>query len=102
MKLISHIRHWRTDQALIHASVICIFSVAVLFGGWATVATMLHSQWQETLESEMRQNTNTALALKEHTLRILDTVDHAMRRLQERVSDEIGRASCRERVYLLV
>lgn len=87
MKLFSHIRHWRTDQALTHASGICVFSVAVLFGGWATVATMLHSQWQETLESEMRQNTNTALALKEHTLRIFDTVDHAMRRLQERVSD---------------
>lgn len=87
MKLISHIRHWRTNQTLMYAVGVCIFSATVLLGGWITVATMLYSQWQETLESEMRQNTNTALALKEHTLRILDTVDQAMQRLQERVSE---------------
>lgn len=87
MKLISHIRHWRTNQTLMYVVGVCLFSATVLLGGWITVATMLHSQWQETLESEMRQNTNTALALKEHTLRILDTVDQAMLRLQEHVSE---------------
>lgn len=87
MKLISNIRHWHTNQTLMYAVGVCIFSATVLVGAWITVATMLHSQWQETLESEMRQNTNTALALKEHTLRILDTVDQAMLRLQEHVSE---------------
>ncbi|HCE92795.1 MAG TPA: two-component sensor histidine kinase [Acidovorax sp.] len=67
--------------------VACVFSAVVLLGAWATMAAMLRWQWKETLDAEMRQNTNTALALKEHTLRILDTVDQAMWRLQHTAED---------------
>lgn len=61
-----------------YSVVACVFSALLLLGAWATMAAMLHWQWKETLAAEMRQNTNTARALTEHTLRILDTVDQAM------------------------
>lgn len=73
---------WHRSPALIPSVAACAFSALVLLGAWATMAAMLRWQWQETLQAEMRQNTNTALALKEHTLRILATVDQAMLRLQ--------------------
>lgn len=78
---------WRGRPALTYSVVACMFSGLVLLGAWATVATMLHWQWKETLNAEMRQNTNTAVAFREHTLRILDTVDQAMRRVQNSVRD---------------
>lgn len=78
---------WRSSPALMYFVVACVFSAVVLLGAWATMAAMLRWQWKETLDAEMRQNTNTALALKEHTLRILDTVDQAMWRLQHTAED---------------
>ena len=78
---------WRDNPALIYSVAACVFSALVLLGAWATMAAMLHWQWKETLNAEMRQNTNTAVAFKEHTLRILDTVDQAMWRVQNSVRD---------------
>lgn len=75
------------SPALMYSVAACVFSALVLLGAWATMATMLHWQWKETLNAEMRQNTNTAVAFKEHTLRILDTVDQAMWRVQNAVRD---------------
>lgn len=83
----SPIAPWRDNPALMYSVVACVFSALVLLGAWATMATMLHWQWKETLNAEMRQNTNTAVAFKEHTLRILDTVDQAMWRVQNSVRD---------------
>ncbi|MCM2346734.1 MAG: hypothetical protein NDI95_08800 [Acidovorax soli] len=57
---------------------------------------MLNWQWKETLNAEMRQNTNTAVAFKEHTLRILDTVDQAMRRVENSIRD--GQTDGREMI----
>lgn len=79
--------NWRSSPALMYFVVACVFSALVLLGAWATMAAMLRWQWKDTLDAEMRQNTNTALALKEHTLRILDTVDQAMWRLQHTAED---------------
>lgn len=77
----------RNSPALMYSVAACVFSALVLLGAWATMATMLRWQWKETLSAEMRQNTNTAVAFKEHTLRILDTVDQAMWRVQNTVRD---------------
>lgn len=77
----------RSSPARMYFMVACVFSALVLLGAWITMATLLRWQWNETLEAEMRQNTNIALALKEHTLRILDTVDQAMWRLQRTAED---------------
>ena len=68
----------KSHPARTYFIVACGFSTLVLLGAWTTMAGMLRWQWTETLSAEMRQNTNTALALKEHTLRILATVDQAM------------------------
>ena len=78
---------WRRSPALAYSVAACAFSALVLLGAWATIAAMLKWQWTETLESEKLQNTNTAVALKEHTLRILDTVDQAMWRLGNTARD---------------
>lgn len=83
----SRLLEWRDGKALVHFGVACLFCAAVLLGAWATIASMLRWQWTETLDGEMRQNTNTARALKEHTLRVLDTVDQAMWRLQHTAED---------------
>ncbi len=63
------------------------FGAVVLLIAWVMVAALLQWQWKETLQSEIRQNTNTAVALKEHTLRILDAVDQALQLIQKRVVD---------------
>ena len=81
MKSVAYWRFWQRGPGSIYWVFACAFSALVLLGGWAAIAGLLCWQWQETLQAEMRQNTNTALALKEHTLRILDTVDQAMLRL---------------------
>lgn len=78
---------WRRSPALTYFVVACVFSALVLLGAWATVAALLNWQWKETLGAEMRQNANTAVALKAHTLRILDTVDQAMLRLENTARD---------------
>lgn len=78
---------WQRSPALTYSVVACVFSALVLLGAWATIGILLRWQWNETLQAEMRQNTNTALALKEHTLRILDTVDQAMWRLENTARD---------------
>lgn len=83
MKPPSPLARWREQPASAHAVLACCFSVVVLLGAWAAMAVMLHWQWNETLDAEKRQNTNTARALKEHTLRILATVDQSMVRVQE-------------------
>jgi signal transduction histidine kinase len=79
--------HWRSSPAFTYFVVACVFSALVLLGTWATMAAMLSWQWKETLTAEMRHNTNTSVALKEHTLRILDTVDQAMQRLENTARD---------------
>ena len=81
MKSVAYWRRWQRGPGSIYWVFACAFSALVLLGGWTAIAGLLRWQWQETLQAEMRQNTNTALALKEHTLRILDTVDQAMLRL---------------------
>lgn len=78
---------WRQNPARMYSVAACVFSALVLLGAWATMASMLRWQWKETLSAEMRQNTNMAVAFKEHTLRILDTVDQAMWRVQNSVRD---------------
>lgn len=65
-----------------HVAIVYGFSVLVLVVAWGTVLTMLYWQWQSTLEAELRQNINMARALKEHTLRVLETMDQAVLRLQ--------------------
>lgn len=74
------------------------FSIFVLVVVWITVVAVLHWQWQSTLEAELRQNINMARAIKEHTLRVLETMDQAILRLQTLATEhkplpqEIGRA----------
>lgn len=65
-----------------------IFSALVLLGSWGMALSILQWQWKETLDGEKRQNTNTAVAFKEHTLRILDTVDQAALLIQQKVADK--------------
>lgn len=60
--------------------------VLVLLGAWGALLSMLQWQHEETLKGEMRHATNTATALKEHTLRILDAVDQAATRIQHRAA----------------
>ncbi|MCE1249178.1 MAG: ATP-binding protein, partial [Comamonadaceae bacterium] len=75
---------WRPDGPARGYSLAAFsFSALVLLGAWVTIVGLLHWQWQETLDAELRQNRNTALALQEHTLRIIATVDQAMSRLAE-------------------
>ncbi len=78
---------WRDGKGFVPFVVTCVFCAMLLLGAWATIVAMLRWQWSETLDGEMRQNTNTARALKEHTLRVLDTVDQAMWRLQHTAVD---------------
>lgn len=89
---------WRDSPAFRYSVATSVFCAIVLLGAWATVATMLRWQWQETLDAEMRQNTNTAVALKEHTLRVMDAVDHAMSRVQIQALD--GQLSGRDLVSI--
>ena len=55
---------WRSRPALMYSVAACVFSALVLLGAWATMASTLRWQWQEKLDAEMRQNTNTAVALQ--------------------------------------
>jgi signal transduction histidine kinase len=50
--------------------------------------SMLQWQWQENMDAELRHNTNTAVAFKEHTLRILDTVDQAALLIQQKAVEK--------------
>ena len=75
----------RASLARINGLMACMLSALVLLGAWSAMATMLYWQWKETLNAELRHNTNAAVAFKEHTLRILDTVDQAMWRVQNSV-----------------
>ncbi|MFC4789929.1 MULTISPECIES: sensor histidine kinase [Giesbergeria] len=65
-----------------HAVMVYGFSLFVLVVVWTTVVTVLYWQWQATQETELRQNINMARAIKEHTLRVLETMDQAVLRLQ--------------------
>lgn len=65
-----------------------VLSALVLLGSWGMALSMLQWQWKETLDAEMRQNTNTAVAFTEHTLRILDTVDQAALLIQQKVAEK--------------
>jgi signal transduction histidine kinase len=65
-----------------------VFSALGLFGSWVMALSILQWQWKETLDAEMRQNTNTAVAFKEHTLRILDTVDQAALLIQQKMDEK--------------
>ena len=60
----------------------------MLFGSWVMALSIQQWQWKETLDAEMRKNTNTAVAFKEHTLRILDTVDQAALLLQQKMDEK--------------
>lgn len=77
------IDRWKNTSASTYSSLALLFSFVVLLSAWGAMALMLQWQWNETLAAEMRQNTNNARALKEHTLRILGTVDQSMVRVQE-------------------
>lgn len=87
MNTVPHAPDWRSNTARRYSLMSGVFSAVVLLGTWATIAGLLHWQWKETLASEMRHNTNTAVALQEHTLRVLDTVNHALHRVQEAAQD---------------
>lgn len=82
MKVNLHRTLERCRSLLTHPLAAFLFSAFVLIVAWASVQTMLHWQLKETFSAEQRQNTNTAVAFKEHTLRILDTVDQAMSKVQ--------------------
>lgn len=73
---------WGIKPAMTHSVVACVFSGLLLLVAWVTMATILDWQWQEKLDAEKRQNTNIAAALQEHTLRVLETVDQAMMKVQ--------------------
>lgn len=79
--------NWRFIPAARFSAAAVIFSTLLLLGVWATVSTMLIWQWKDSLDAEMRQNTNIAKALKEHTLRIIKSADQAMWRVQEIVNE---------------
>lgn len=64
-----------------------LVGVLVLLGAWGALFSMLQWQHEETLKGEMRHATNTATALKEHTLRVLETVDQAAARIQQKVAE---------------
>jgi len=65
-----------------------VFSALVLLGSWGMALSMLQWQWQENMDAELRHNTNTAVAFKEHTLRILDTVDQAALLIQQKAVEK--------------
>ncbi len=71
-----------------HVVIVYGFSVLVLVVAWCTVLTMLYWQWQSTLEAELRQNINMARAVKEHTLRVLETIDQGVLRLQTLAAEQ--------------
>lgn len=87
MKVNLHRTLERYRSLLTHPLAAFLFSAFVLIVAWASVQTMLHWQLKETFSAEQRQNTNTAVAFKEHTLRILDTVDQAMSKVQIHVRE---------------
>lgn len=76
----------RTAARYIKAAL--VFSALVLLGAWFMALSILQWQWHETVNAEMRQNANTAVAFKEHTLRILDTVNQATLLTQQKVAEK--------------
>jgi hypothetical protein len=52
--------NWRFIPAARFSAAAVIFSTLLLLGVWATVSTMLIWQWKDSLDAEMRQNTNIA------------------------------------------
>lgn len=83
MTLLPPLHRWKNKPASAYSSLALFFSFVVLLSAWGAMSLMLRWQWDETLAAEMRQNTNISRTLKEHTLRILDTVDQSMVRIQE-------------------
>ena len=61
------------------------FAGVILLIAWASVAGVLQIKWTDAIDSEIRQNTNLALALEEQTLRVLAAVDQASLRMTEQV-----------------
>ena len=88
MKLSALLSRTSADPAWRYCIIAGAFSAAMLIAVWISITVLLRWQWQETLQAEMRQNTNTALALREHTLRILDAADQAMSKLQNSLREE--------------
>ncbi|WP_404302932.1 ATP-binding protein [Alicycliphilus denitrificans] len=78
----------RPYSAQRYGVIAAVLGAFLLLTAWISSTVLLGRQWQETLQAEMRQNTNTALALKEHTLRILDAADQAMFKLQDSLRED--------------
>jgi signal transduction histidine kinase len=62
-----------------------LFVAVALLSGWVGVAAHLVMKREESIEAEMRQNTNLARALEEQTLRVLAITDHATIRMRDAI-----------------
>lgn len=84
MDRIPVIKRWQSKVGAeaAYSTTAYIFTACILLATWLASAALLHWQWQETLDAEVRENTTTALTLREYTQHILDSADNAMRRLQ--------------------
>jgi signal transduction histidine kinase/DNA-binding response OmpR family regulator len=72
---------WPLSRLVLLAALLLLLLV------WGSVTALLWSNWNETVEAEVRQNTNLASVLQEQTLRVISTADQATLRLQEAVRD---------------
>ncbi|RKJ96805.1 sensor histidine kinase [Alicycliphilus denitrificans] len=84
MDRIPVIKRWQSKVGAeaAYSTTAYLFTACILLATWLASAALLHWQWQETLDAEVRENTTTALTLREYTQHILDSADNAMRRLQ--------------------
>lgn len=72
-------RRWRLSLLAL------LFAGVLLLGTWVIVGLLLKLKWDDTLEAELRQNTNLGSALQEQTVRVLATADQATLRLRDAV-----------------
>jgi hypothetical protein len=72
---------WPLSRLVLLAAMLLLLVV------WGSVTVLLWNNWNETVEAEVRQNTNLASVLQEQTLRVISTVDQAVLCLQEAVRD---------------
>jgi len=70
-----------------------VFVAIALLLGWGGVTAHLFFKRGESIEAELRQNTNLARALEEQTLRVLAITDHASIRMRDAIAAGNGAAA---------
>lgn len=89
-------RQSKVGTTVPYSTAACVFTALLLPAMWLASAALLHWQWQQTVGHEIRKNASTAMALREYTQHIFDSVDNAMWRVQDTSTDDI----CKEIVRI--